>query len=139
MKKIKDERLQVKNLKNIRFAFVMQTIGILAILGYDLISGGVDHMQSNPLWIVLMITLIVFMYLSMGLSVDYEQGQKSPKRGLKISLIVLTIAAIGLGTLVYFSEGTTGIDGMIFGAIIFVSGLAPILYIYHLRKKQQTE
>jgi hypothetical protein len=35
MKKIKDERLILQGLKNIRIAFLILTFGILAILIYD--------------------------------------------------------------------------------------------------------
>lgn len=40
MKKIKDERLIIQNLKNIRIAFIVQTIGISAILIYEVVTKG---------------------------------------------------------------------------------------------------
>ncbi|GIN86208.1 hypothetical protein J6TS2_25940 [Heyndrickxia sporothermodurans] len=53
MKKIKDERLILQNLNNIRIAFIVQTLGIIGILGYDLFTNGIDEMRNNPLWISL--------------------------------------------------------------------------------------
>lgn len=49
IRKITDERLKLKNLKNIRILFLIQNIGIIAILGYDLITKGMAGMTSNPL------------------------------------------------------------------------------------------
>ncbi|MFD1452764.1 hypothetical protein [Oceanobacillus sojae] len=73
MKKIKDERLKLKNLKDIRVLFLIQTIGIVVgILGYDFGTKGIDGMTDNPLWYVFMITAIVSAYLSIGISVDHE-------------------------------------------------------------------
>ncbi|MCA1201683.1 hypothetical protein [Priestia flexa] len=40
MRKIKDERLIVQNLKNIRVAFIIQTLGILSLLVYDGLQNG---------------------------------------------------------------------------------------------------
>lgn len=81
MKKIKDERLKLQNLKNIRIAYIIQTVGILGILGYDFIAKGPDGMRANPLWIVFMITAIISAYLSMSVSVDHESNEKEPKKG----------------------------------------------------------
>lgn len=139
MKKIKDERLILKNLKNVRTAYIIQTMGIIGILGYDLITKGLEGMRENPLWIVFMITTIVSLYLSMGISVDHESDEKSPKKGAIISLGVLLAISLIIGIAVNFSDGFGIIDGFIMGGIIFVCGLIPILYIHHLRKKQQEE
>ena len=70
MKKITDERLKLKNLENIRVLFLVQTIGIIGILGYDLVTTGMNGMTSNPLWYVLILTGVVSAYLSMSISVD---------------------------------------------------------------------
>lgn len=48
MKKITDERLILRNLKNIKITYIVQTIGILSILGYDFFRG-LDRMRENPL------------------------------------------------------------------------------------------
>ena len=66
MKKITDERLLLKNLKNIRIAYIIQTVGILGILGYDLVTKGVDGMRENPIWLVFIITSVISAYLSIS-------------------------------------------------------------------------
>lgn len=88
MKKITDERLIFKNLKNIRITYVIQTLGIIAILSYDIFKNGFNQMTKNPLWFVLMITMITSLYLAMSISVDHEAYDKAPKEGLKIFIIV---------------------------------------------------
>lgn len=40
MNKLRDERLILQNLKNTRIAYIIQTLGILGILGYDAITTG---------------------------------------------------------------------------------------------------
>lgn len=136
MKKIKDERLKIKNLKNIRIAFIVQTVGILGILGYDLVTKGIDGLMENPLWIVLIITTMVTLYLSMSISVDHETKTKVPKKGRNISILILVIVSVIIGGLVSISEGSNGFDGLIIGGVLFFGGLAPIIYLYYLRNKQ---
>lgn len=51
MKKIKDERLVLNNLQDIRIIYIVQTIGILCILGYAFFQGGLEEMRANPLWL----------------------------------------------------------------------------------------
>ncbi len=87
MKKIKDERLKLKNLKNIRIAYIVQTVGIIGILGYDLVTKGLDGMTANPLWFVFMITTVIFAYLTISISIDHETDEKSPKKGLTVSIL----------------------------------------------------
>ncbi|WP_453993609.1 hypothetical protein [Bacillus nitroreducens] len=139
MKKIKDERLILKNLQNIRIAYIVQTMGILGILGYDLITKGMEGMRQNPLWMVFMVTVIVSVYLSMNISIDHESDEKSPKKGTILSLIILTAISFIIGIAVNFTEGFGMTDGFILGGIIFICGLVPILYIHHLRTKRQEE
>lgn len=135
MKKITDERLKLKNLENIRVLFLVQTIGIIGILGYDLVTTGMNGMTSNPLWYVLILTGVVSAYLSMSISVDHESSKKQPKKGLIISLIVSAFIAIGFGALVSFTGDMD--TGILVGGIVFVCFLAPYLYLYYLRTKRQ--
>lgn len=137
LQKIKDERLKLKNLKNIRVAFMVQTIGIAFILVYDTINKGIGAMTDNPLWFVLIITAIVYLYLSMSISVEHERSDKNPKKGLTISFIVLLLASVILGVLVGISKDSTWMTGILIGGILFICSLVPIVYIYYLRKKQQ--
>lgn len=136
MKKISDERLILQNLKNVRIAYFIQTLGILGILGYDLITKGFEGMRENPLWLVFMITSIVFAYLSMSISVEYENKKTDSQKSLRISLLILILISAVVGFLVSFTDGFTIINGLIIGGILFICGLIPIVYIYNLRKRQ---
>lgn len=137
MKKITDERLVLQNLKNIRIAYIVQTIGILGILGYDLVTKGLKGMRDNPLWLVFMITAVVSGYLSMNISVEHENDQMNSQKKFRISIATLVFISFVVGLLVSFSN--TIMDALLIGGILFICGLIPIVYIYHLRKKQQEE
>ncbi|RDW18697.1 hypothetical protein CWR48_10255 [Oceanobacillus arenosus] len=139
MEKIKDERLKLKNLKNIRIAYVIQTLGIIAILGYDFVTKGINGMTDNPLWFVFIITTIVTAYLSMNISVDHEGEKKDPKKGLKIHLIVLVSICVTSAILLPLIDEFNIINVLLIPGIFFVCGLAPILYLYRLRKKKNED
>lgn len=74
MKNIEDERFTMNVLKAIRFTFIIQTIGIIVILIYDGVKNGVQAIIDNPLWIVLLISLIVYfsLYLKISKQTDIE-------------------------------------------------------------------
>lgn len=137
MKKIKDERLVLKNLKNIRTAYVIQTLGIIGILGYDVIQGGMDRMMGNPLWSVFMITAIISNLLSMNVSVDEYPTQQSPKKGFLLSFIVVTFIAIAVGVAISLSSGVA--TGALVGGVIFICGVASFSYLFYLRKQRHDE
>ena len=139
MKKITDERLILQNLKNIRIAYIIQTVGILGILGYDLVTKGLDGMRENPLWLVFMITTVISAYLSMSISADHESNKINPQKSLSISLVMFVLISAVVGFFVSFTDGFTIIDGVIMGGILFICGLIPIVYIYYLRTKRQDE
>lgn len=139
MKKITDERLVLQNLKNIRIAFIIQTIGILGILGYDLVTSGLDEMRQNPLWTIFIITGVVLAYLSMSISADHEDHKINPRKSLIISLAILIFISTIVGFLVSVTEGFSIINGVIVGVILFICGFIPIIYIYFLRKNRQEE
>jgi hypothetical protein len=63
VKKIKDERLILKTLKNIRIAFLFQSLGIIGILGYIGFTEGMDQATKSPLWLLFILTSIVLSYL----------------------------------------------------------------------------
>jgi len=58
MKKVKDERLILQNLKNIRIAYIVQTVGIVVFLGYDLVTKGVDLLFENPFMLIIISAVI---------------------------------------------------------------------------------
>lgn len=139
MKKITDERLVLQNLKNIRTAYIIQTVGILGILGYDLVTKGLGGMRENPLWIVFMMTTIISAYLSMSISADHEGNKVNPQKSLFISLVVLFLISTVVGFFISLTDGFTIINGVILGGILFICGLIPIVYNYNLRTKRQEE
>ncbi len=139
MKKLKDERLILQNLKNIRMAYIIQTIGILGILGYDFVIKGLDGMRENPLWLVFIITTVISTYLSMNISVDYEGNEKSPKKSLTISLFVIVLISMIIGFFVSITEGFSIVDGVIMGGVLFICSFVPVIYIYYLRTKRRNE
>lgn len=104
MKKIKDERLIMKNLQNIKVAYIIQTLGIIGILAYDLITKGLAGMRDNPLWYVFIITSIISAYLSMNISVDHENSKKDPKKGLSLSITIVTLLSVLIGILIILSD-----------------------------------
>lgn len=139
MKRINDERLKRRQLENIRIAFIVQTLGLIAILVYDAFTKGFDEITNNPVWFVFIITVVVLTYLSMGISVEYERGKNSPEKSFAYSLIVLIVVSVILGILSTLGEEYTMATGFLVGGILFICGLIPIVYVYTLRKKNREE
>ncbi|MBR2565161.1 MAG: hypothetical protein IKE29_11130 [Paenibacillus sp.] len=139
MKKITDERLILLNLKNIRIAFIIQTIGVLGILGYDLVTKGLDGMKENPLWLVFITTAAISAYLSMSISADHENNKINPQKRFSISLVILILISTIIVFFVSRTDGSNIIDGAMIGGILFICGLIPTVYIYNLRTKRQDE
>lgn len=75
-KKIHDERLIIRNLKNVRITFLVQTIGIVAVLIYYAVLDGVTAVVQDPLWLVLLVSLIVFFALHLKISKDLQDHSK---------------------------------------------------------------
>ncbi|SFI40557.1 MULTISPECIES: hypothetical protein [unclassified Bacillus (in: firmicutes)] len=139
MKKITDERLVLRNLQNIKIAYIVQTMGVLCILGYDFIQGGMERMRENPLWMVFMLTTVVAGYLSMSIGVEHEKEIKDPKKSFIIGMVVLTVIVAVFAYLTSITLNFGWGDGLLIGAIIFICGFIPIVYAYKLRVKQVQE
>lgn len=139
MKKIKDERLQLQNLKNIRIVFVVQNLGIIGILAYDYFIKGMDEMRTNPLWFLLIISMIILAYLSMSISSDYERQPTNPKKSLVISLVTSGVICTLIGCLVARSEAGDIAQGILMGGSLFICILIPVIYMYNLRIKQHED
>lgn len=79
MRDVQEERLMINHLKAIRFTFMIQTVGLIAILIYTAFKNGVSAIIKNPLWIVLLITMIIYFTLYLKISKqeyiddDYEE------------------------------------------------------------------
>ena len=73
LNRLSDERLLAKNLRNIRIAFVVQTLGVIAVLGYEWIKNGSRAMFDEPLHLVLLVTLTVYMALTIPIARENEE------------------------------------------------------------------
>lgn len=73
LNKLSDERLLAKNLRNIRIAFVVQTLGVIAVLGYELLKNGAYAVFAEPLFLVLLVSIAV--YLALTIPIARENGE----------------------------------------------------------------
>ncbi|UNJ94928.1 branched-chain amino acid ABC transporter substrate-binding protein [Bacillus mycoides] len=138
MKKIKDERLILQTLKNIRIAFLFQSIGIIGILGYIGFTEGMDQMTKSPLWLLFILTSIVLSYLQLSVSIDVEESKKeitlTPYYKLVLrSLIVGIIMAI---IYIIFSPERPLFEAILTGSILFVCFLTSYSVSYFIKKRR---
>ncbi len=136
MKIIKDERLIIQNFKNIRIAFVFQTISILGILIYDGISKGISHVTDNPLWLVFMGTSVILGYLNLRISVDEYETHNQEKQGpyYKKVFIAFVVGVTFSVITILTPEGTVR-DAVIIGIVMFGCFLFSFTVVHYLRKK----
>lgn len=73
LNQISDERLLAKNLRNIRIAFVVQTVGIVALLGFEWIQNGSRAMFEEPLHLVFLVSLTVYVALTIPIARENEE------------------------------------------------------------------
>lgn len=98
MKKITDERLILRNLKNIRIAFMIENLAIILFLIYEVYSGeefSDVFTNDNPLFVILMIGCFTLTFLSFSISVQMEGKEKMPEKLICIlSLAVFTVVTV---------------------------------------------
>ncbi|MES5940615.1 MULTISPECIES: branched-chain amino acid ABC transporter substrate-binding protein [unclassified Bacillus cereus group] len=138
VKKIKDERLILKTLKNIRIAFLFQSLGIIGILGYIGFNEGMDQITKSPLWLLFILTSIVLSYLQLSVSIDVEEGEKDIKltpyyKIILRSLIVGTIIAI---IYIIFSPERPLFEAILTGSIFFICFLISYSISYFIKKRR---
>src|SRR5690625_3076729 len=119
MKKIKDERLILQNLKNIRTAFIVQTIGIIGILVYQAISEGVMAFTKNPLWMLLLIVGVVLNYQNLIIANDMEDKKSNPGPYYRVIMLAVIVGAI-IGLLVKFFPGDGNPNALLAGGVVFL-------------------
>lgn len=94
-------------------------------------------MQANPLWILFLLTSVVFAYLSMSVNVENEKRVINPEKSFSISIVVLLM----ISTIVaYLTSITTNYNwgmGVFLGAILFICGIIRFYYMYRLRIKER--
>jgi hypothetical protein len=137
-KKIKDERLLLLQLKNIRIVFIFQNLSIIALLVYYGFRDGFVNVTKNPLWLIWIFSGVLMMYLQMGVSVDME-SEKKKKQGPYYEKVLLSLAiGIILGLIMVLS-GSPIRDSIISGFVMFICYLIPGSIIHYLRKKRSQE
>lgn len=136
MKKMRDERLIFENLKNIRMAFLIQTLGILVILIVDGMQNGYEQAKNNPLWLLFLITGIVLGYSRLRISVESEVTTKPSQQRLSYSRGIIRSVALGFaGFLAIFLTSKNLRDAIILGIVLAFSFLIPAIIIIYFRKK----
>ncbi|PER67563.1 branched-chain amino acid ABC transporter substrate-binding protein [Priestia megaterium] len=140
MKVITDERLVIKNLKNIRFAFVFQTLALVGILLYDGITKGFNNITNNPIWLVLILTSVILGYLNLSISVDSYENEKRIRK-VPYYLLVLCCLAAGVifGLLTKLTSNSSLADSIIIGSVIFLCFLGTFSFGYFLIKKRSKD
>lgn len=140
MKVITDERLVIKNLKNIRFAFAFQTLALVGIIVYDGITKGFNNITNNPLWLVLILTSVILGYLNLSISVDSYENEKQIRK-MPYYLLVLCCLAVGVifGLLTKITPNTSLADSVIIGSVIFLCFLGTFSFGYFLIKKRSKD
>ncbi|MEK4744439.1 MULTISPECIES: branched-chain amino acid ABC transporter substrate-binding protein [unclassified Bacillus (in: firmicutes)] len=138
MKKIKDERLILQTLKNIRIAFLFQSLGIIGILGYIGFSEGIDQITKSPLWLLFILTSIILSYLQLSVSIDVEESAKEVKLTpyYKIVLRCLIIGIIMAIIYIIFSPERPLFEAILTGSILFVCFLASYSISYFIKKRR---
>lgn len=133
-----DERLALKGLQKIRVAYAIQLLGIVGVLGFDLVGKGMDAMQENPLWLIFILSTLVLTVLSMNISVDYEDSKIDERKGIAISTVVLALISTVVGFLtVYTDKSSSIIDGVLAGGLLFVCGFLSFLFLFMLRRNKK--
>ncbi|KZB90839.1 hypothetical protein A2U94_13785 [Bacillus sp. VT 712] len=139
MRKIKDERLIVQNLKNIRVAFIIQTLGILSLLVYDGLQNGILHAYENPLWFIFILTAVVLGYLNLKILVDVYDN----KRENLVPYYIIPLGSFLLGG-VFTLIVTAGPDGnlqsgLLVGSVVGLVFFLTFTYGHYLVKKRNEE
>jgi len=144
MKKITDERLILQNLKNIRVAFIIQSIGIIGILIYQVISNflvnqdvteGIMAFTKNPLWMLLLLVGIVLNYQNLMIANDIEDKKTNPGPYYWILTSAVGIGVV-IGLLVKFFPGDGNPNPLVAGILVSLCFLIPFSIVHFLLKRR---
>ena len=139
-KKIKDERLLIKQLKSIRIAFWFENLCIIGVLLYYGIKNGFVNISQNPLWLILVSTSALTLYLQIPISIDMESDKTNKnKQGAYYGKVLISLAIGIIIGLIMVLSGNQIHNSVIIGAVIFVCFLTPSTIIHYLRKKQSQD
>ncbi|PFD45577.1 branched-chain amino acid ABC transporter substrate-binding protein [Bacillus cereus] len=138
LKKIKDERLILQTLKNIRIAFLFQSIGIIGILGYIGFTEGMDQITKSPLWLLFILTSILLSYLQLSISIDVEESEKEIKLTPYYKLVLRSLIVGIIMAIIYiiFSPERPLFEAILTGSILFVCFLTSYSVSYLIKKRR---
>lgn len=138
MKKIKDERLILQTLKNIRIVFLFQYIGVVGILGYIGLTEGMDQITKSPLWLLFMLTSILLAYLQLSVSIDVEEGEKEIKLTPYYKLVLRSLIVGIVMAIIYiiFSPERPLLEAILTGSILFICFLVSYSISYFIKKRR---
>lgn len=140
VKKIKDERLILQTLKNIRIVFLFQYIGVVGILGYIGLTEGMDQITKSPLWLLFMLTSILLAYLQLSVSIDVEEGEKEIKLTPYYKLVLRSLIVGIVMAIIYiiFSPERPLFEAILTGIILFICFLVSYSISYFIKKASFT-
>lgn len=138
MKKIKDERLILQTLKNIRIAFLFQSLGIIGILGYIGFTEGLDQITKSPLWLLFILTSIVLSYLQLSVSIDVEEIKKDIQLTPYYKLVFRSLIVGSIMAIIYiiFSPERPLFEAILTGGILFICFLGSYSISYFIKKRR---
>ncbi|QIZ44269.1 branched-chain amino acid ABC transporter substrate-binding protein [Bacillus sp. RZ2MS9] len=138
MKQMKDERLILQTLKNIRIVFLFQSLGIIGVLGYIGFTEGIDQITKSPLWLVFILTSMILSYLQLSVSIDVEEGEKEIKLTpyYKIVLRSLIVGIVMAIIYIIFSPEPPLFEAILTGSILFICFLGSYSVSYFIKKRR---
>lgn len=139
MKKVNEEGISLQRLKNMRIAFIVQTVGIFAFLVYEAIMKGLSAAIGHPLWYVAIFTVLVQSGLDLIKSDDDFKTSNKQIKPWPYYRIVLIAALVGLafGLLVKFGpDKSSSMDSLISGSVASIAFLLPFTIVHILRIKR---
>ncbi|HDR8474240.1 TPA: branched-chain amino acid ABC transporter substrate-binding protein [Bacillus cereus] len=138
VKKIKDERLILQMLKNIRMAFLFQYIGVVGILGYIGFTEGIDQITKSPLWLLFMLTSILLAYLQLSVSIDVEEGEKEIKLTPYYKLVLRSLLIGIIITIIYliFIPERPLFESILTGSVFLICFLVSYSVSYFIKKRR---
>ncbi|PRT12526.1 branched-chain amino acid ABC transporter substrate-binding protein [Bacillus thuringiensis] len=135
---MKDERLILQTLKNIRMAFLFQYIGVVGILGYIGFTEGIDQITKSPLWLLFMLTSILLAYLQLSVSIDVEEGEKEIKLTPYYKLVLRSLLIGIIITIIYliFIPERPLFEAILTGSVFLICFLVSYSVSYFIKKRR---
>src|SRR5690625_734499 len=120
-------------------AFIVQTVGIMAILVFIVIREGIWKAVSNPVWFTFIVTMIVLGWSNFRYSVDlYDHLTDQKKPGSYYRIIVISLlVGTAFGLLAKFGpDQTSNSQALLAGGVVFACFFVTFTIGYLLVKKR---